>query len=101
MAWVCEKTPQLFLLTWLRCWNLMTSFWPHRLQLLRDLIYVFIGCVMLFVAEKWIPLADIDEERSDAWAKGISPFFSLKIRIKKPKSSLFPKKEPFSVLTFF
>lgn len=49
----------------------MTKYWPENLYPIRDAIYVTIGCIMLFIAEKWIPLSEIDERKSAAWEKGI------------------------------
>jgi len=82
--WTNASIVASFLITlqWLGCWNLMTLYWPERLLVVRDWIYVVIGCIMLFICEKWIPLASIDEMKSDAWEEGVPATFQWKRKFK-------------------
>jgi len=72
----------LITLQWLGAWNLLTQVWPSNLYWARDTIYVVIGCIMLFLAEKWVPLSDIDEDRAEAWGRGVPETFEWKRKLK-------------------
>lgn len=65
-------------LQWVGWWNLLAyNIWADSWAVVRDTVYILIGCLLLFVAEKWIPLSSIDYEMALEWAKGVPPTFSI------------------------
>jgi len=67
----------LISLQWVGWWNLLAyNIWPDSFGVVRDTVYISIGILLLYIAEKYVPLGSIDEARENEWALGIPRSFS-------------------------
>lgn len=78
--WTNASIIASFLITvqWVGWWNLLAyNIWADSWAVVRDTVYILVGCVMLFVAEKWIPLSSIETDMAEEWAHEVPKTFSI------------------------